>query len=300
MNIEDLPISQTYVARANELDSAGKDSTMAWSRIIERDIPPRMFQIMSNVIEAATDMDHLKKFIFYGKEIQVLLPHCDVPFERSHIGSLMTHNTIRLLHSILGLITESGELCEQLFAHLFGGADLNWDNIKEEYGDTLWYNAIGAKACDITTLDEFMLGNIAKLEKRYGGTTWNQEGALNRDTKAEIVEMKQAMDNEVCVVPVNKELGERMKARIKWDDTVASDPIKDIQEAQAKLHPEVASQMDPKTVAWIEQDRPSTTRTPESLITELHVMVIREAGTEKGTQIVNSPVFREIADRLKS
>lgn len=73
-----------------------------------------------------------------------------------------------LLHSAMGISTEAGELMDVLKRHCFYGTgkDLDLVNLKEEYGDILWYVALGCKFLDCT-IAELMDMNIRKLYKRY-------------------------------------------------------------------------------------------------------------------------------------
>lgn len=45
-------------------------------------------------------------------------------------------------HGIIGMMTEAGELLDQMKKHWFYGRELDVVNIKEELGDILWYAAI--------------------------------------------------------------------------------------------------------------------------------------------------------------
>lgn len=115
---------------------------------------------------------------------------------------LNDHETVRLLHASMGLVTEAGEIMDALKKYVFYGKPLDPDNIDEEAGDSLWYHALIAKWRNRKTFAHFLLGNKAKLTKRYGDT-WNQEGALGRDTGAEMKEMSEAIQgHEVDVTAV--------------------------------------------------------------------------------------------------
>lgn len=71
-----------------------------------------------------------------------------------------------LLHATLGLAGESGEIVDQVKAHLFYGRPLDKINLKEELGDKLWYIAMLAGWLG-TTIEELMELNIAKLRARF-------------------------------------------------------------------------------------------------------------------------------------
>jgi len=56
----------------------------------------------------------------------------------------------RMLHGLIGLCTESGELLDAMKKHLYYGKDLDTVNMLEEIGDLCWYLAI---ICDVSGLD---------------------------------------------------------------------------------------------------------------------------------------------------
>lgn len=95
-----------------------------------------------------------------------------------------TQTKLRLLHGLIGICTETGELQDQLKKHLFYGRQLDTVNLKEELGDLLWYIAL---CCDELglTLEEIMERNIEKLELRYRDKKFKDTQALNRNLDAE-------------------------------------------------------------------------------------------------------------------
>jgi NTP pyrophosphatase (non-canonical NTP hydrolase) len=223
MNLTDAPINQTYVERANALDSAGTDSCEARYRITPGVIK-KLIAVSSMLTELGEYTDQIKKHIFYGKAL-------DLDRGPSGLGTvkddtlwsaqkyLDLHDNVRVLHATLDLITESIEMHSRFMEFVMGQIDtLDRENLEEEAGDCMWYLALDAKALGHKTFDNFMMGNIAKLETRYPEKKWTQEGALNRDTKAE------------------------MQAMIDKSGAPGLGP----------LHPQVRMQMDPAIVATIE------------------------------------------------
>jgi hypothetical protein len=83
-------------------------------------------------------------------------------------------NIMRLEHAIMGIVTEAGELMDQLKKHVVYGKELDLVNLAEEGGDVFWYLALF-----IDTLAKLMgrdpvelensikETNIAKLKARY-------------------------------------------------------------------------------------------------------------------------------------
>jgi NTP pyrophosphatase (non-canonical NTP hydrolase) len=95
------------------------------------------------------------------------------------------HNVMvaKLIHAVLGLVSEVGEIADALKKHLIYGKPLDMVNLVEEFGDVEWYQALGLHAIG-SDHESAWARNIAKLEKRYGGE-FSPEKALNRDLPAE-------------------------------------------------------------------------------------------------------------------
>lgn len=191
---DERPIGDIYVEWANTLDSVGQNSLPARSRLCTPDVLARVYMMMEAVKSAGMLADHVKKYVFYDKEgvIDQVPDTMPVPFVKLRHAkeSFDDHDTIRIFHGILGLVTEAAEMMEMLQAHIFEFAALDMQNLLEECGDQTWYLALLAKSLDLATFNEFFATNKAKLTLRYGDK-WNQDGALNRDTAAEM----QAIDS---------------------------------------------------------------------------------------------------------
>lgn len=94
----------------------------------------------------------------------------------------------RLLHAIMGMVTEAGEAADMLKKHIFYGKEYDQINLIEEVGDMLWYIAIALDEMNIT-FEEVMERNIAKLKVRYGDA-WTQQRANERDLDKERQELE--------------------------------------------------------------------------------------------------------------
>lgn len=93
---------------------------------------------------------------------------------------------MRMLHSAIGLGTESGEFLDVLKRYLYYGQPLDEEkliNVMEELGDHLWYVAVGCEALGID-MGDVMSKNIAKLRKRFPHK-FNEHEALNRNLVSE-------------------------------------------------------------------------------------------------------------------
>jgi NTP pyrophosphatase (non-canonical NTP hydrolase) len=89
----------------------------------------------------------------------------------------------RILHGIIGISTESGELLDAIKKHLMYGKPLDEVNIKEEVADCFWYMAILADTLGFS-FEEIQERNIAKLKARFGDK-FTEESAINRDLEKE-------------------------------------------------------------------------------------------------------------------
>jgi NTP pyrophosphatase (non-canonical NTP hydrolase) len=91
--------------------------------------------------------------------------------------------TLKILHAVMGMVTEAGELMDAVKRHLIYGAPIDHVNVKEENGDSFWYQALLARSSGFT-FPECMDTNIAKLLKRFP-EKFSEDRALNRDVDAE-------------------------------------------------------------------------------------------------------------------
>ena len=90
-----------------------------------------------------------------------------------------------LEHSIDGINSEAGELIDELKkAKYYPGHELDVTNIKEEFGDLLFYFMLGLNHFG-WTLREIMDMNRAKLDGVRYKDGFSGEAALNRDLDAE-------------------------------------------------------------------------------------------------------------------
>ena len=91
--------------------------------------------------------------------------------------------SIDVLHAIVGISTEAGEMMDVAKKNMFYGKLVDYVNLDEEIGDVLWYVAIycNARGIDIGSL---MQTNINKLRSRFP-ERFTQHGALNRNLAAE-------------------------------------------------------------------------------------------------------------------
>lgn len=109
----------------------------------------------------------------------------DVGYNDNVVGN---PETIDLLHTSLGVVTEAAELADMLKKHIFYGKPIDTVNIKEECGDVLWYLAIICRRYNVT-FEQLMEDNITKLKKRFPNR-FTEHDANNRDTVNELSHIK--------------------------------------------------------------------------------------------------------------
>jgi len=85
-----------------------------------------------------------------------------------------------LIHGLLGIVSEAGELLQALQAP---GEELDMVNVQEELGDMLWYLNLMVSSCGKTQA-ELEVQLLAKLRARYP-EKFSVESALVRDLDAE-------------------------------------------------------------------------------------------------------------------
>lgn len=146
-------------------------------------VPPKaLYGILMNLRQFEPDINACKKLLVYGpKAPEGITDKLAVYEERDACPFNPGQGfNAKVAHGIIGVISETLELGDNLITSLYGGDELDTGNIKEEVGDILWYLARLSKACGFT-LSEAMDGNIAKLEVRH----LNKTGGFNPDAATE-------------------------------------------------------------------------------------------------------------------
>ena len=138
---------------------------------------------LNEFIVLSKKLDMVKKKIFYNKDISEPLWYA---IEGTHVMKPMPDfaqgegdvEFVRLLHAIIGITTEAGELVEALLEQ-----KLDKVNVMEELGDVMWYVAIACHTLDIDPTEMLQI-NIDKLRKRFPNK-FTEYDADNRDLDAE-------------------------------------------------------------------------------------------------------------------
>lgn len=106
---------------------------------------------------------------------------------QSETRSIFTNT--RLIHAVMGMVTEVGELADVLKKHFFYGKPPDGAHMDEEVGDLMWYVALYCNARGVK-LTDILAANNRKLRTRYP-EKFTEYDALNRDPDKEAA----ALDN---------------------------------------------------------------------------------------------------------
>ena len=110
----------------------------------------------------------------------------------------------RIIHAIMGLATEAGELIDALKKHVFYGKPIDEKNLIEECGDVMWYLVI---LCDVYKIDlSFAVNRTIGLREYPKDIEWK-----NADGEKRII------DSRIFRIPFNimKTVGEIMDLALK-------------------------------------------------------------------------------------
>lgn len=151
---------------------------------------------LATFAEAAEGVDHYKKLLFYGEDFnkkrfadQIAEPGATateiVPLlAENSLGALNHPDIEAIIHAVLGIASEAGEIVEALLNAVRDKAHpLDLTNLVEETGDLLWYQAMLLRVIGVD-FDDVMHRNIDKLKERFP-KKFETELANNRNLDAE-------------------------------------------------------------------------------------------------------------------
>lgn len=136
----------------------------------------------------------LKRALIYGKgNLPAASPEPVVLPDGDSGGGLLRSNprALRLLHMLLGCLTEAAEMQEQLFEVIFKGAEVDIPYLKGELGDLSWFQA---GMCDELglALAEVQESNVRKLMVRFPQGFSEARGTdAERDLEGEAAALKE-------------------------------------------------------------------------------------------------------------
>ena len=143
-------------------------------------------------------LDNVTRFMDCGRPDRAGVVECDEngdlitePSYDEFVAALTSRPVVNLdsqqvdmLHGVIGLVTESGELLDQLKKHIYYGRPLDRVNMIEEIGDLEFYLSMLRQALHVSR-EEVLSTNMAKLMSRYPGGKFDAERAINRDLAKE-------------------------------------------------------------------------------------------------------------------
>ena len=162
-----------------------------------------MLYDMNMFVEQSCNADLCKRSMFYGEETAKtqargyghMLNNKKV-YDELNVRKLteqkeedeskhlkISQDKIHLVHACLGLISEAGEVLEEVIKSTLENRQLDLTNLHEEGGDFLWYIALYLRTLG-TDFETVAAGNTAKLLARYP-EKFTSEAALNRDLENE-------------------------------------------------------------------------------------------------------------------
>ena len=120
---------------------------------------------------------------------------------------LNPHGKIELMHSVMGMSGEVGELASALEKWIWYGQTFDRQNVYEELGDLLWYIAEACTALD-TTIEQVMVANILKLQTRYPDKYTDHNAAEeNRNRESEREVLAEQIESEELLLREKKRCG---------------------------------------------------------------------------------------------
>ena len=142
--------------------------------------------------QTLNELDRLKKALFYGRQYMHLSNGSKLFGDCKNLCDAFENKfqAQNLIHGILGVATEAGELLENLLAATTGEKAFDFVNLKEELGDISWYHEMLCRELG-ETREAVEAANIEKLRKRYP-EGFTEEKAIHRNTDAEIEAMLNA------------------------------------------------------------------------------------------------------------
>ena len=116
--------------------------------------------------------------ITYSQFVEVLIK------DPEEIRESLTPQKINLLHMVLGISGEAGELLDSIKKYVIYNKPIDLINIIEELGDLLFYIE-GIKNELHITEKEILSYNVTKLSKRYKSLSYSDKAAVERKDKNE-------------------------------------------------------------------------------------------------------------------
>ena len=163
-------MNTTEYLEASARTAPGPDATMHVSLVSDAEF---IYEATKTIL-AIKELDAMKKALFYGKDPGVHVHARDFSDAFDPIQSM------DMVHAILGIVTEAGELLELL---VDGTVAEKPGKFEDELGDLMWYSALGIRTKG-TTFEDIFRKNIEKLKVRFP-EKFEASRAVQRDEAAE-------------------------------------------------------------------------------------------------------------------
>ena len=177
---------EKYIEYASNTDVDTNEYDEQRQRLTQYKTVEELCFVLSEIINIGKRLDNLKKHVYYGNEVKFQGQRPSEDTEKNIFrasGALNDNEMTHIAHGIIGKTTESIELCEALFHHIYNGKKFDKVNVVEEIGDGQWYDALLLRVLKVPFAKAWSI-NIAKLYKRFEGK-FSKEKALNRNLKTE-------------------------------------------------------------------------------------------------------------------
>jgi len=104
---------------------------------------------------------------------------------------MSSETNLRLMHAIVGIGTEAGEIQDLFKKKVMYGKDIDRSAFVDELGDIMWYIGVACNTLEIS-FEEIMEKNWKKLSVRYGkDLTYSDTSAIIKNK-----ELEKAAQNE--------------------------------------------------------------------------------------------------------
>lgn len=131
-------------------------STIDLAPNLDKIVTPELIGLLVRYVALARSIDTYKKAVFYGRDIDNF-PNVAIPLDRRGVDD-------QIIHGVLGIAGEAGEVVELLIEALESG-QLS-EKFTEELGDVLWYLTIASRAAG-SSLETVGADNNKKLKDRW-------------------------------------------------------------------------------------------------------------------------------------
>lgn len=147
---------------------------------------------------AAARLDRIKKLLYYGEDAKKgRFADTMTTSDRATVALeiLGGNEAADIIHAILGIASESGELVEALLMAISNEKPLDRTNILEEVGDAQWYEAMIARVYNVD-FDKIQRSTIDKLRERFPDK-FTTEAANNRNLENERATLEVGLGQDI-------------------------------------------------------------------------------------------------------